>query len=154
MEARNVRQAGRLAAALAAALLAGGCGLDDAEIPPLAGPSELALSLTLTATPDTINADGSARSLVRLVARDEKGAPLGGLNLAIVMIEGDGFLSGGPGVVGPLQFGLAVVTDAQGSAQVVYTAGRVPGTVLIGVRPYSSDATALPFLRQVGILQL
>ncbi|HYN06599.1 MAG TPA: PKD domain-containing protein [Vicinamibacterales bacterium] len=61
-----------------------GCTLDTAAIPPLAGPSEAALSLAVTATPDLIPQDGAASSLVEIVARDAGGHPVRGLALDLV----------------------------------------------------------------------
>ena len=57
------------------------CTLDPEPIPPLAGPSESALSLRLTASPDQIPQDGAASSLVEIVARDAFGKPMQGLVL-------------------------------------------------------------------------
>jgi len=128
------------------------CGLDEVDIPPLIGPSELGLSLQLTASPDTINADGVSQSVVRLVARDENGAPAPGRQI-LFQHDGDGVLVAGSIVVGPLQTGFSVATDSAGVAQVVYTAGTGIGTVTIFVRPYNLDGTVIPFSRTVRILQ-
>jgi PKD repeat protein len=57
------------------------CTLDREPIPPLAGPSESALSLRLTASPDQIPQDGTSSSLVEIVARDAFGKPIQGLVL-------------------------------------------------------------------------
>ena len=63
------------------AILMSACTLDPEPIPPLAGPSESALSLRLTASPDQIPQDGTSSSLVEIVARDASGKPLQGLVL-------------------------------------------------------------------------
>jgi invasin-like protein len=131
----------------------GSCGLDEVQVPPLIGPSELGLSVDLQASPDTINADGVSQSVVRLVARDQNGKVAPGRQILFQLIEGDGVMVAGSLVVGPLQGGLSLATDNAGVAQVVYTAGFSEGTATIGVRPYSFDGGVQPFLRTVRILQ-
>ncbi len=51
-----------------------GCTVQDQSAPGLAGPSGFALSLALTASPDTIQRDGTSISRIAVVARDESGA--------------------------------------------------------------------------------
>jgi len=51
-----------------------GCTLQDQSAPGLAGPSGFALSLGLTASPDTIQRDGTSISKIAVLARDESGA--------------------------------------------------------------------------------
>jgi hypothetical protein len=142
------------AASLALLLLLGmsACGLDDVDIPPLIGPSELGLSVQLTVSPDTLNADGVSQSVVRLMARDQNGKPAPGRQI-LFQHDGDGFLVAGSLVVGPLQSGLSLATDSGGVAQVVYVAGTDFRTVTIFVRPYSFDGTVIDFSRTVRILQ-
>ena len=67
-------------ALLLAAIATGvsGCGVDKQSAPPLTGPSELGLSLTLTATPDQVVRDGSSRSVVTVIARDGQNRPVAG----------------------------------------------------------------------------
>jgi PKD repeat protein len=52
-----------------------GCALDKQGAPSLTGPSELALSLTTTATPDLITQDGASQSTIQVVARGPNGQP-------------------------------------------------------------------------------
>jgi len=52
-----------------------GCALDKQGAPSLTGPSELALSLTTTATPDVITQDGTSQSTIQIVARGPNGQP-------------------------------------------------------------------------------
>ena len=61
----RARWRSRLRAAAGMALLVahGGCGFDGVEIPELVGPAELATSVTLTASPDIMVADGFSTSL-------------------------------------------------------------------------------------------
>jgi len=55
-----------LALALAASV---GCTVHKTEAPPLSGPSELSLSLTMLATPDTLSQDGFSQSTIVIQAR-------------------------------------------------------------------------------------
>lgn len=150
--ARRRWSASAASLALLVLLGMGGCGLDEVNVPPLVGPSELGLSVQLTVSPDTINADGVSQSVVRLVARDENGKPAAGRQI-LFQHDGDGFLVAGSLIVGPLQTGLSLATDSAGVAQAVYIAGTEIRTVTIFVRPYSFDGTVIDFSRTVRILQ-
>src|SRR3989442_15569428 len=72
-------------ALLLAAIATGvsGCGVDKQSAPPLTGPSELGLSLTLTATPDQEVRDGSSRAVVTVIARDGQNRPVAGQLLTL-----------------------------------------------------------------------
>jgi PKD domain-containing protein len=139
----------RSMAALAAALLiaAGGCGLDDVDVPEIDGPSELAQALRLTATPDLLVADGQSQSVITAVLRGPDGRPVPNQELFFTIADEDGRFaaigsfptSEGPG------FAVSVRTDAQGLARVVYQApprtdATANQTVLIAVRPIGTDA--------------
>jgi hypothetical protein len=142
--------------ALAAAMAACGLGgLNEVDIPPLVGPSETGTSLQMSASPDTLNADGVSQSVVRIVVRDQNGKPAPGRQLVVRIAQGDGFLVAGSVVVGPLQTGASLVSDGSGVVQVVYTAGLDIGLVVIAVKPYSFDATLDPFQQErvVNIFQ-
>ena len=67
-----------IAAAAVAAIAIVGCTVHQTEAPPLSGPSVLAQSVTLTATPDTITQNGAAQSSIGLTVRDASGAPASG----------------------------------------------------------------------------
>jgi hypothetical protein len=130
-----------------------GCDkLDTVSVPGLVGPSDLGLSLQLTATPDILNADGISQSIVKLVARDQNGAPAPGKAMFFQLQQGDGFMIAGSVLVGPLQSGVSVTTDNNGVAQVVYNAGTSFMTVIVSARPYSFDAGG-QFSRSVQIIQ-
>jgi hypothetical protein len=145
-----------LAAAAAALGLAAGlaaCSLDKVDKPPLSGPSETGISVQLTAVPDVVNADGVSQAVVRLVLRDPNGLPVAGLAVLFDGL-GDGTLLPSPGstYVGPVQTGLVMATDRDGVANVIYVAGKSPGTtVTIRARPYSIDSLH-NFFRTVEIL--
>jgi hypothetical protein len=131
-----------------------GCDkLDRVSVPGLIGPSELGLSLQLTATPDVLNADGISQSIVRITLRDQNGAFAPGKAVFVQLTRGDGFLIAGSVLVGLLQTGVSVTTDANGVAQVVYNAGTARNTfATIAARPYSFDANN-PVFGTVQILQ-
>ena len=137
----------RPAAVAAAAALLAGCTMKKQEAPPLAGPSELGTSITLTATPDVIFHDGASQSLVTITARDANGVPMRNLTLrAEIAVNG-----------AVLDFGSLsarnVVTGSDGRATLVYTAPPGPGrfatesgtTIDVLATPIGSDfANALP----------
>jgi hypothetical protein len=65
------------------------CRLTSTEAPPVTGPSELGLSVTLHASPDVLTRDGTSRAVVAVVTRDAYGAPLPALGLrADIMVDG------------------------------------------------------------------
>lgn len=69
------------------AIIAGGaivaCSVEQSSAPAFTGPSEFALSVTLTATPDQLPRDGSSQSVVTVIVRDEAGRPVSGQRLAV-----------------------------------------------------------------------
>ena len=67
------------------ALGAAGCQLSGEVPPPLAGPSEQALSLSVSAVPDLMAQDGQSRSLVTVVARGPNGRLAPGISLKLSM---------------------------------------------------------------------
>jgi len=145
----DLSRRGRLAAVLVSvSLLAlGGCGLDEVKVPALVGPADLGLSLDLKANPDIVNADGVSTSLVVITARDQNGDPAVQRTLFVQPLCpgagacADGFLTPGTGFVGPVQTGFAVVTNSDGQATVVYTAGTLPDSqVVVAASPYSFDS--------------
>jgi hypothetical protein len=131
-----------------------GCTLDKDEPPAVGGPSETGISVQLTALPDTVNADGVTASVVRLVLRDQTGAPAGGRAVLFQLLTGDGTMMPDPAstYVGPVQSGLVMATAGDGTANVIYVAGHAQTTATIGVRAYSFDA-ARTFLSTVEIIQ-
>jgi hypothetical protein len=157
MRAANIRAGIGYAcvAVLAAGLLlaSSGCGLDKAQKLDPSGPSDTGVSAELTALPDVLNADGVSQSVVRLVLRDDKGAPLSGRSV-LFQHDGDGVIapSTASTFVGPVQSGLVMATDKNGLAYVVYVAGTALRPVNVYVRPYGIDTT-YTWMRTVEILQ-
>ncbi len=140
----------RVAALLAVTTVAG-CTVKETEAPPLAGPSEFALSLNVQASPDLVPQDGTAQSTITIEARGPNSQPVRALALRVEMYAN-----------GVLQdFGTlssrTVVTGDDGRARLTYTAPPRPleavgfGTLLtLAVTPVGSDyRSAVP--RQVDI---
>ena len=107
-------------ALLIAAALTSGCTLQSTEPPLPTGPSEMSLSLTITATPDVIAQDGGSQALITIVARDANGQPVPGLSLMVQTA-----VNGTAVDYGTLS-AKSLVTDGQGRATVVYTAPPAP----------------------------
>lgn len=129
-----------LALALVAALA--GCTVKKTEQPPLSGPSELSLSLSMAANPDTITQDGESQSQVVVRARDANAQPVRSLavrfDIAVDgVIQDFGHLSA-----------KNVVTGSDGTATVVYTApesvDNIDRQTIVSIQavPAGNDATA------------
>ena len=105
---------------IGALVLSAACTTSQQTVPPLAGPSEFALSLRVTATPDSISQDGASQSSIVVNAFDPNGRGISGLALRIDMA-----------VNGVLQdYGTlsarTIVTGTDGRATTVYTAPVPP----------------------------
>ena len=153
------RRPARLAgAALVAIGLLGiaACVQGGADQPPLSGPSELGISLTLQAKPDVLPLDGSAQSRIEVLARDENGKPLPDLKLLVQIVSGGQFIDFG--VLTGLRSDKTVLTGGDGRAFFSYTAPLAsanpagssdPGTtVTIQVTP--SDPNVPNFANTLG----
>ena len=88
----------------------------DATPDPFVGPSELGLSLTLTASPDVLALDGASQSLVTILARDGSGQVVANVTLRL-QIRFGGTLQD----VGQLS-ARTLVTGQDGRAVATYTA--------------------------------
>jgi PKD domain len=153
---------GRLApyAILVLILGLGACGLDEVQIPGLDGPSELALSVGLTAQPDLITADGFSTSLVTATVRGPNAEFLSGRPVFFAITDGAGNFAD----IGELRStttgvgvgtGLQVNTNGQGVAAVVYEApartdATANMTILVVARIVGTDASAANY-QQVRI---
>src|SRR3954470_22426955 len=73
------RRGGRLV--LASILLSSACTMHETVPPPLAGPSELALSLSMAASPDHVAQDGSSTATIAVTAREVDGKPVPNVEL-------------------------------------------------------------------------
>lgn len=108
---------------LALAAVLSGCSLGNQAAPALAGPSELALSLLITASPDHISQDGFSQSVITVMARDAAGQPQRGLSL-----HADLFVNGIQADFGTLS-SRTLSTGNDGRASIAYIApGPPPAT--------------------------
>jgi PKD repeat protein len=110
----------RALALLLTVAVAAGCSVEDQAAPPLSGPSELALSLTLGASPDILAQDGASQSQVIVVARDAAGKPLSNVTLRLEITQGGQIVD-----FGTLS-SKTVVTGGDGRALAAYTSPRAP----------------------------
>jgi hypothetical protein len=110
-----------VAAVIAGVALAGSHGCTNTQnAPPLAGPSELATSITMYASPDSINQDGASRSQITVQARDASNQPIANLPIRL-NASGNGVAAD----VGQLSTN-QIVTGVDGRAVASYTAPGAP----------------------------
>ena len=97
----------------AAVALAGtACSVSPMDTTSLSGPSELALSFQVAASPDSIRQDGTSSSNITVTARGPNGAGLPGVVVRLDLLPADyGRLSS-----------QEIVTGSDGSARATYTA--------------------------------
>lgn len=135
-----------------ASLVVAGCTMKSQEAPPLTGPSGLATSLVLTATPGILSQDGASQAVVVVTARDASGQPIRDLSLRVEILS-DGVRA---------DFGTLsarnIVTGADGTARFTYTAPAAPavavdtGTIVeIAVTPVRTGDFANEVSRSVQI---
>ncbi|MBI3265396.1 MAG: PKD domain-containing protein, partial [Acidobacteria bacterium] len=105
---------------LVAASLVTSCSLEKTEAPPLSGPSELGLSLTITANPDVLTQDGFSQSLVTVEAKDPSGRPVSNVVLRAEILVGNTAAD-----FGQLS-ARTIITGNDGKALVTYTAPPAP----------------------------
>jgi PKD repeat protein len=108
-----------LAALSASCRLSGPDGL-SLDGPALAGPSEFALSLAATASPDVITHDGRSQSLLTVTARGPNGQPVSGVSLRLAIFVGPTSVD-----YGTLS-SKSISTDHAGQAFAMYTAPAPP----------------------------
>ena len=134
MPSRNriCRVFGAALVVLAASALAG-CSLDKQEMPALSGPSEFALSFSMTATPDSIPRDGSSQSVVTITTRDVAGRPVVGQQITLSL--------GSNAPTGVTLSQSQVVTGSTGQATFIVTApaSGSTGNILITATPVGTN---------------
>ena len=137
-------------AVLAFASALGACTVKNTEPPPLAGPSEMSLSLTMTANPDVLSLDGASQSQIVIEARDANGQLAANIPMRVEILA-DGTVT---------DFGAVsartLVTGSNGRATFTYTApsfvaGTIPNLSL-SVTPTGTDAAS--HLRRVVTIRL
>lgn len=107
-------------AILAALALGAACTVHQTDVPSLTGPSELALSIDVAATPDSISQDGASQSAIVVTARDANGKAMPALPMRVDMVVGGQFQD-----FGTLS-ARTIVTGSDGKATAVYTAPPPP----------------------------
>lgn len=113
-------------AILIAAVAFAGCTVHQTEAPGFSGPSDLALSMRVTALPDSISQDGGSQSSIQVTAFGPDGRPKSGLPLRMDM-----FVNGVGQDYGTLS-ARTLVTNSSGVATVVYTAPPAPTAGIFG----------------------
>ena len=119
------------------------CTVEKQEAPPLSGPSELATSITLYASPDTLRQDGASQSQITILAQDSKGQPIKSLPVRLDIAVGGTIAD-----FGQLS-GKNLVTGGDGRATALYTSPLPPAdpvdtqtVVQILATPGGTDFTA------------
>jgi PKD repeat protein len=136
-----LRRAARLAwLPLVVAVTAAGC-TNKTEAPPPTGPSELGLSVIVTASPDILDLDGLSQSQITITTRGPDGSPVRDVPFNLDMVFGGQIQD-----VGRLS-NKQPVTGSDGRAVVTYTAPAAPpsgnsdqmATVVISAIPIGND---------------
>jgi PKD repeat protein len=118
---RELRFTIRSLLALCLAAAVSGCTLEKTEAPDVAGPSELGLSLAISADPSTLQQDGVSTSRITITARGPNGEPQSNVGMrAEITVGGLAFDFGRLSTRNP-------VTSTNGIATVTYTAPPMPG---------------------------
>jgi PKD repeat protein len=123
-----------LAGLVLASIVSGACSLDKQEMPALSGPSGLALSVALTASPDQLPRDGASQSIVTVTARDAQGHPIAGQRIALALSTN--------APTGASLSQSEVITGASGQASFAVTApvsGSL-GNIVIGATPVGTNS--------------
>jgi hypothetical protein len=102
--------------AVAVSACCASCTLTRTEVPAISGPSELAIALTLQASPDVLVQDGASQSVVSVFARDASARPA-----AAVGLRADIAVNGVRQDFGRLS-ARTLTTGSDGRTAVVYTA--------------------------------
>jgi len=103
------------------------CTVHQSDVPSLTGPSEFALSVTVTAQPDVITRDGIDQSTIVITARNANAAPVSGAQFRVDMAVG-----GAKQDFGTLSSRF-VFTGSDGRATLKYTSPSppLPGTAVL-----------------------
>jgi hypothetical protein len=122
-------------------------------VPGISGPSVNALSVTVTATPDTLPQDGTSQSRIVIKAFNAGGQPYPNLSVRLDM-QVNGGTTQDLGTLGAR----TLLTAADGTASTMYTAPAGPGVgglgavVAVVATPIASDAANSGVLNSVGAL--
>jgi PKD repeat protein len=133
-----------MTAAAVATMMAGmalaGCTIEKQDAPAASGPSELATSITVSASPDILRQDGASQSQITVLAQDSKGQAYRNLPIRLDIYVGNAIVD-----FGQLS-GKSVTTGSDGRATALYTAPPAPAqavdsqtVVRIVATPVGSD---------------
>jgi PKD repeat protein len=123
------------------------CAVQEPSAPPLSGPSELGLSLQLTASPDVLPRDGVTTSSIRITARDAQGQGISGqrilLSTSAGTLSASEVVTGSSGdaafVLNPLpmnqELSQVVVSATAVTADAVNAATRTVNITVVGSAP-------------------
>src|SRR5262249_34827142 len=100
---------------------ASACTVHQADVPSVSGPSVNAITMNVTASPDTLPQNGTAQSRIIVQAFNAGGQPLASVSVRLDMQQNGSTID-----VGTLA-ARTLVTGADGSASTVYTAPAGPG---------------------------
>jgi PKD repeat protein len=127
------------AALMLTAVALAGCTVHQTTTPGLTGPSALALSMRVTALPDSISQDGGSQSSVQVTAIGPDGKPKVGLSLRLdmrVLVTSPAPCTDAAPCPVVQDYGTlsarTIVTDATGVASAVYTAPPSPTAGIFG----------------------
>lgn len=104
-----------------------GCTVGKTEVPPLTGPSELALSISVLAIPDSISQNGSDQSSIKVTAMGPDGKPMSAVPIRLEMM-----VNGVAQDYGKLD-ARSIVTNVNGVASTTYTAPPSPADGVFGI---------------------
>lgn len=134
---------------LLSAAFAASCTVTDTAAPPLTGPSEMSLSLAISANPDVLSLDGASQALVSIDARDANGQPAANIPLRIEI------LADGQAVDYGTLSARTLVTGSNGRATLTYTAPALVGDSIprldIAVTPTGLGDAANHLARRLNI---
>jgi PKD repeat protein len=142
-------------AGIACVVLATACGVHQTEAPSISGPSTLAQSVSITATPDSLTQNGASQSAVKVLVNGPDGRPLAGRAVHLDMTVGGALVD-----YGTLST-KSVVTSSDGTATSIYTAPPAPpagtaqnsGSVSIVATLIGSDAqTQVPVAADIRLV--
>jgi PKD repeat protein len=111
---------------LLAAVALAGCTVHQTEAPGFSGPSGLALTIRVSALPDSISQDGGSQSSIQITAIGPDGQPKNAVPVRVDM-----FVNGVGQDYGTLS-ARSLVTNSSGVANVIYTAPPAPTAGIFG----------------------
>jgi PKD repeat protein len=118
--------------------LVAGCSVKDVDQPALAGPSTLATSITMKASPDILVQDGASQSVITITALDAEGRPKTIPLRADITVDGVVQDYGRLSTKQPVTNGSPLIYTAPATSTLA--AGQVPQRVTILITPTDGSA--------------